>query len=371
MGKFLDNQRLAVLAPTLGGGIGRVIVNLVDGFIQKGISVDLLLVKQDGAYVDLLHPDARVVKLPTTHMVFGVPFLVHYLRQARPLAILTESVRSNALLLRSRKISGVPTKIFAGIHNTYSMALKSRDPEKQIRLLRRMKKYLPQNDGIIAVSQGVGEDIVRLLSLSPDRVKVLYNPVIKPDIDKLARQKPGHPWFETASPPVILSAGRLHPQKDFPTLLRAFANVSKKLSCRLIILGEGEERENLEALIRTLGIQNLVDFPGQVANPYSYMAHSKLFVLSSAWEGFGNVLAEALAVGTPVVSTDCPSGPREILQDGLYGMLVSVGDVQALSNAIQRTLEQKTDPEFLKKAVQPFQVKTVVDEYCHYLGFEF
>lgn len=371
MNKLLEKQRLAVLAPSLGGGIGRVIVNLVDGFIQKGIAVDILVAKQEGPYIDLLPPSARIIKLPTTHMVSGVPFLAHYLRQARPYAVLTESVRSNALVLRTRRFSGVPTKIFAGIHNTYSMALESRDPDKKIRLLKRMKKYLPLNDGIIAVSRGVAEDLICLLDLPRERVKVIYNPVINDDIDYLAQQKPGHSWFEKTSPPIILSAGRLHPQKDFPTLLKAFALVSKDKPCRLMILGEGEERNKLEALVCELQLQGRVVFPGQVANPYAYMAQSRLFVLSSAWEGFGNVLAEALAVGTPVVSTDCPSGPREILQNGLYGALVPVGNVQALSQAIRDTLEQKTDSEFLKKSVQPFQVQTVIDQYLNYLGFSF
>ena len=362
-------QRLAVLAPTLGGGIGRVIVNLVNGFVQKGIAVDVLVAKQDGPYLDLLAPCARIIKLPTTHMVSGIPFLARYLRQTKPYAVLTESMRCNALVLRARRFAGVSTKIFAGIHNTYSMALESRDPSKKIRLLNRMKKYLPLNDGIVAVSRGVAEDLIRLLDLSCERVKVIYNPVISDDIDYLARQKPGHSWFEKTTPPIILSAGRLHPQKDFPTLLKAFAVVSKNKPCRLMILGEGEERNKLEALVCELQLQGHVVFPGQVANPYAYMAQSKLFVLSSAWEGFGNVLAEALAVGTPVVSTDCQSGPREILQNGLYGALVPVGNVQALSQAIHDTLDHEIDSEFLKKSVQPFQVQTVVDQYFEYFGF--
>jgi len=166
---------------------------------------------------------------------------------------------------------------------------------------------------------------------------------------------------------VLLGVGRLVMQKDFPTLIQAFALVRQRCPARLTILGEGEKRPQLEALVRELGLEAEVSLPGFVQNPYAYMARSAVFVLSSAWEGFGNVVAEAMAVGTSVVSTDCQSGPAEILEGGRYGKLVSVGDVAALAEAILATLSQPTDPEVLRQRSRAFSVDLVVDQYLEVL----
>jgi glycosyltransferase involved in cell wall biosynthesis len=158
--------------------------------------------------------------------------------------------------------------------------------------------------------------------------------------------------LRAGEPPVILGVGRLTVQKDFPTLIRAFARVRQKRNARLLILGEGELRSELNALVAELGLQADVALPGFVENPFVFMRHASLFVLSSAWEGFGNVLVEAMACGMPVVSTDCPSGPAEILQNGKWGRLVPVGDVQALSEALLATLEESTHPDVAARAAE-------------------
>jgi glycosyltransferase involved in cell wall biosynthesis len=191
---------------------------------------------------------------------------------------------------------------------------------------------------------------------------VVYNPVITPEIMALARQTPDHPWFAAGGPPVILAVGRLTPQKDFPTLLRAFAEVRRRRPARLLILGEGEERAALEALGADLGVAADVALPGFRENAMAYMAGSALFVLSSAWEGLPTVLIEALAAGTRVVSTDCPSGPREILQDGRLGSLVPVGDVAALADAMTAALARPAAPA-PAEALTPFTRDAAVDHY--------
>jgi glycosyltransferase involved in cell wall biosynthesis len=192
---------------------------------------------------------------------------------------------------------------------------------------------------------------------------VIHNPIVTPQLLEAARAEPDHPWLRTSQPPIILGAGRLTRQKDFPTLVRAFAQLAPHTDARLIIIGEGGERAALERLIGALGLDSRVDLPGFVRNPSSFMRRARLFVLSSAWEGFGNVLVEAMAVGTPVVSTDCPSGPREILADGAFGALVPPADPQALARAMLGALEQLADPDALRRRAADFDVEIAARRY--------
>jgi glycosyltransferase involved in cell wall biosynthesis len=222
--------------------------------------------------------------------------------------------------------------------------------------------FYPWAAAVVAVSRGAADDLARTSGLPRDRVQVVYNPVLTPALMALARQAPGHPWFASGEPPVILGVGRLTPQKDFPTLIRAFAEVRRCRSARLMILGEGEERGRLEALARELGVADDVALPGFQENAMAYMGGSALFVLSSAWEGLPTVLIEALAAGTRVVSTDCPSGPREILQEGRLGALVPVGDVAALTGAMIDALARSPSAVPLE-ALTPFTSDAAVDHY--------
>jgi glycosyltransferase involved in cell wall biosynthesis len=215
---------------------------------------------------------------------------------------------------------------------------------------------------VVAVSQGAADDIARSSGVPRERVRVIYNPVITPTLLQQIGQTPDHPWFAPGQPPVILGVGRLTAAKDFPTLIRAFAEVRRHRNVHLMIVGEGEERGRLEALVRELGLDEVVSLPGYKENAGAYMAKSALFVLSSAWEGLPTVLIEALAAGARVVSTDCPSGPREILQQGRLGTLVPVGDVARLAEAMISSLDRgpSTDPA---EGLLPFTSDVAVDEY--------
>ncbi len=214
----------------------------------------------------------------------------------------------------------------------------------------------------MAVSRGAADDLARTLGIPRERVEVVYNPVITPAILARAKMALDHPWFAPGQPPVIIGVGRLTRQKDFPTLIRAFAEVRRQRSARLIILGEGEERAALEALIAELGVGDDVSLPGFHENAMAYMARAALFVLSSAWEGLPTVLIEALAAGTRVVSTDCPSGPREILQGGRLGALVPVGDSGALARAMTDALDRASETVPFD-ALTPFTRDAAVDNY--------
>jgi glycosyltransferase involved in cell wall biosynthesis len=195
-------------------------------------------------------------------------------------------------------------------------------------------------------------------------VQVIYNPVITPAVLAMAGRQPDHPWYASGQPPVVLGVGRLTPQKDFRTLVRAFAQVRRGRPARLMILGEGEERPRLEALADELGVRADVAMPGFRDDAIACMAHSAVFVLSSVFEGLPTVLIEALAAGTRVVSTDCPSGPREILQGGRLGALVGVGDVAGLAAAIVEALDRPSDA-VPSEALAPFTMDAAVTHYMH------
>jgi glycosyltransferase involved in cell wall biosynthesis len=202
------------------------------------------------------------------------------------------------------------------------------------------KDFYVWADGIVAVSEGVAEHLSHTSGLPRDRITVIYNPVVSPQLTDKARQALEDPWFARNQPPVILSVGRLTMAKDYPTLLRAFVLLRKRREARLLILGSGETRAELEQLVRSLGIEQHVRMAGFVANPYAYMARAAVFVLSSAWEGLPGALIEAMACGCPVVSTDCRSGPAEILDHGRFGRLVPVGDAAKMAGAIALALDE-------------------------------
>jgi glycosyltransferase involved in cell wall biosynthesis len=268
---------------------------------------------------------------------------------------------ANLVALWAARLAGRVTPVVVTEHNTMSQANQHENLVARSLWPFLLRRFYPWASGVVAVSRGAADDLARTSGFPRNQVEVVYNPVITSSIMALAKQEPGHPWFAPGQPPVILGVGRLTRQKDFPTLIRAFAEVRRHREVRLIILGEGEDRSALEALIRQLGLSEDVALPG-FQNAMAYMANSALFVLSSAWEGLPTVLIEALAAGARVVSTDCPSGPREILQDGKLGALVPVGDAPALARAMQDALERPAGPVPLE-ALKPYTMDAAVDHY--------
>lgn len=358
-------SKIAIFHPNLdGGGAERVLVNLICGLVEQGIEVDLVLVQAKGTFLSLLPPEVRVVDLGVRRLLIGIPGLIRYLKQEQPTSLLTAFEDTNLIALWSRRLAGVSTRIIVSIHNTLSRESRISDEG----LKRRIGPYLSrwfyrEADAIITVSQGVADDLVRM-GFSPKKMQVIYNPVVTPKFFKKLTEPIENPLFKPGSPPVILGVGRLQKQKDFTTLVRSFAQVQQQRSVRLMILGEGEERPHLEALIKELGIEEHVALPGFVTNPYAYMNKAAVFVLSSLFEGLPTVLIEAMAAGTRLVSTDCESGPREILANGLYGKLVPVGNVQSLAEAIITTLDDPPhDVETMLERVDQFSLKQAVEKY--------
>ena len=256
------------------------------------------------------------------------------------------------------------TRILLCIHNniTHSVIGAKSARMKEVPIL--MNYLFPLADKVIAVSKGVRDDVPQLAGLPESRVMTIYNPIFQPSLLEQASTDPGHPWLaEVDRIPVNLGVGKLRPQKDFETLIKAFALLTQRRPARLIILGEGEELDRLNACARELGVSYAVDLPGYVLNPYAYLSQASIFVLSSAWEGLGNVIVEALACGCPVVSTDCPSGPREILDGGRFGKLVPVRDAKAIADAIEETLDNPPLRDSLRKRAQDFNVADSVSAY--------
>lgn len=215
---------------------------------------------------------------------------------------------------------------------------------------------------------GVADDMSEFSGLSRNRIRAVPRPVVPAHLFAERPPIPEHPWFRQADTPLILSAGALCARKDFETLLRAFARVRANRPCRLMILGHGNRRENLLSLAAELGVAKDFSLPGFLPEPYPYMAHADLFALTSRWEGLGFVLIEALALGTPVVATDCPSGPREVLAGGRYGTLTPVGDAVALAEAISATLVDPLPRETLRQAARRYEVETSTDAYLAAMG---
>lgn len=346
---------LAVFASFSGaGGVERMLIQLLQGWVELGESVELVLIRADSPHLAQCPAAVRQVHLRANHALLAVPELAHYLRTRRPRALLAAKDRAGRAAVLARALSGVETRLVLRLGTHLSTAMAERHALERALRYAPMRWLYPSFDRIVAVSNGVAEDTAQLAHLPRLRIQVIRNPVITPALSAAAAAPCPHPWLEAGQPPVIVGAGRLQRQKDFPTLIRAFAQVRAQRDCRLLILGEGRWRGALEALTVELGIADAVALPGFQPQLPAYLARAALFVLSSAWEGSPNVLTEALALGVPVVSTDCPSGPSEILAGGRYGPLVPVGDVAALAEAMVQTLEHPHPAAMLQAAVTEY-----------------
>jgi glycosyltransferase involved in cell wall biosynthesis len=297
-----------------------------------------------------------------------LPSLAAYLRGTRPDAILAAEPRYNVIAVWGRQLSGLRSRVVISERIQVSRHANFGGPwgEQGLRdLLRRA--YLGA-DAIVAVSDGVAEDLAAHAGIPRARITTVYNPVVGPDLAAKAQLRPDHPWFAPGEPPVILAAGRLDPQKDFSTLIRAFAKVRQNRPARLMIVGAANPinlayAEELRALPGALGVGDDVALPGFVDNPFAFMAHAAAFVLSSLYEGLPGVLIQALACGCPAVSTDCPSGPAEVLDGGRFGPLVPVGDVAALARAIEQVLDDPPAAESLRARAELFSVERSADHH--------
>jgi glycosyltransferase involved in cell wall biosynthesis len=364
------NNRIALFVPVLtGGGAERVMVDLAGGFARRGLPVDLVLVQASGPYLAAVPAQVRIVELRSSRTTTSALALARYLRRERPSALLSTLHLANVVAIAAKRLAGVETRAVIRQSNTLSGGSGARRRPVSRLTTFLVRRAYPWADGIVAVSQAVAEDLTRVTRLPGESITVIPNPVVTAELFRLAKESPKHPWFEPGALPVVLGVGRFTRQKDFPTLLHAFAWVQRAWPCRLVILGEGKERPALEGLSRELGVEHAVSLPGFVSNPFAFMARAAVFASSSAWEGLPGALIQALACGTPCVATDCPGGSREVLGDGRFGSLVPVGDVSALAASIAGML-QRPRPKVADEAWNRFSEAGAVDGYLRALHGE-
>lgn len=360
--KVVDHNRIAMMIPTLqAGGAERTFLTLANGFQEAGYQVDLILKKNIGEFADLVPQGVNLIDLDAPRMAATVPGLVRYLRKYHPKVLLAGLELPGLVGVMAKNIARSRTRVLISIRTLLSMNegafLYNRSLERIL-----LTTFFPHADEIITSSKDAAQDASDYLGIPQTQIRLIYNPVITPAIIENAQQQLNHPWFASGEPPVILGVGRLVPAKDYATLIRAFQRVRQTLPARLIILGEGGERAELEALTYQLGLVDHIQLPGFTPNPYPYLKRAAVFAHSSEQESFGNVLVEAMACGCPVVSTNCPGGPAEITRSGEYAYLVPVGDEEAMAVAILHTLtgeKKRPPPEWLIQ----FEYKHVVQQY--------
>ena len=396
---------IAFVIPFLaGGGAERVFLKTADGLIGLGHRVDIVLLRPGIRYHQEIPAAARLVlsesasdaleaeeesripasvyrwhdgraskvllrdagrllqalnwhplSLPNAGMFKNALFVADYVRKETPDCILPSLTKAKVATLLAQSLLGSFPILIPVVHNVLE--------NRRLRDRVRYSILMAHSDQIVSVSEGVRHSVSSKAGVPKERITTIYNPIVSPRLAVLSREVPAHPWLTGGGPPIILSAGRFVQVKDFPTLIRAFHKLSTVTPARLILLGDGSQRKDLTSLVRRLDLDDRVSMPGWVDNPYAFMARASLFATSSRMEGLPNVLIEALACGCPCVSTDCPSGPAEILEGGRIGRLVPVGDVEALAEAMRLTLEDPPPRTLLLKRAEYFSAENSVAMY--------
>jgi glycosyltransferase involved in cell wall biosynthesis len=360
--------KIALFIPTLdGGGAERVMLLLAEEFLVRGYQADLLLANAVGPYLKQIPSKIRLIDLNSKKPLTAIPALINYIRKERPYAVLSSLFHANLALLWAIKLARISVRCVVREANTISFDLSVSKNISTPMISWLIRRCYPWADAIVSLSHGVADDLSITTGLPRDNIKVIYNPVDVQSIQKKAKEETDHPWFNENKPPVIIGIGRFCEQKDFLTLIRSFSIVIQQKDARLIILGDGDMRPQLELLIQDLKLTDKIDLPGFRDNPYSFLARSAVFVLSSKWEGLGNVLIEALACNVPIVATNCKCGPGEVLQQGKYGKLVPIGNPKALADKILEVIDGNF-PKFNKnEALARFKKDIIAEKFINLL----
>jgi glycosyltransferase involved in cell wall biosynthesis len=360
-----DGKLIAIVLPNLGGGgVERVRLLLAKEFLARGYAVDLVLFKRSGGLLDYVPENVRVVELSASSIRGALLPLVRYLTRERPAALLVAMWPLTAISYFAAKLARSRATLVLSEHTTLS---SSTNQNRRSRLLLRLfgRRIYSGADAVVCVSDGARMDLCRTTSLHTHQVTVIHNPVDQTQAVGQAPQDLLNWW--RSSPSRVLAAGRLASEKDFGSLLHAFSIVRGRVDARLIILGEGPQRAALDQLKSELGLEEYVALPGFVPTIQPYLREASLFVLSSRFEGLGNVITEALLEGVPVVSTDCPSGPAELLENGRYGLLVEPGDPVGLAQAMVSSLEATHDRDSLRRRGREFDPVAAATKYLQLL----
>lgn len=376
-----------------GGGAERVMLNLAIAFARNNVKVDLVLAKRKGPLLSDVPSTVNIVeleksswlsvllvmiRLPISNIfsIFSIlilgkpkvfkrlPSLIGYLEERNPDSILSTLDSVNLTTLWARHLTSVDTKFFirqATFHSKHVHHAKAFFDRKVLPSL--VRRWYPTADKIIALSDLMKIDLINFSGIDKNRIKIIYNPVDLERIEKRLCERIDEIWFIDKNAPIVMAAGRLDKNKDYPTLFNAINIIKSKRDIKLVVLGDGDDRSLLQERLDDLELNDCVKLLGYVNNPYKYMAKSDVFVLCSKLEGFPNVLIEALACGSKIVSTDCPSGPREILDQGRFGRLVAPRSPEELADAILHTIDSRVDISVLKKRAAFYSVDNIVEEY--------
>ena len=358
------DKKITILVSFSGdGGVERNVVRLVRGFLKKGVCFEILTIKEKGSFFKELPDEAKKIKLPFDQALLNLPYLIKYLKRSSPHAIFSVKDRANRVAILAKLFSKSSSKVVIRLGTNLSASLQNkRNFHKWTRYLPSRILY-PRCDEIIAVSKGVAEDVSKITKIPVEKINVIPNPVIDERLFEMAKEKVEDEWFLVKKRPLVLGIGRLTEQKDFETGIKAIKVLKDwGISLRYAILGDGPKKNRLKKLIKELGLEENVKLLGFKKNPYKYLSKADLFLLSSKWEGSPNALIEAMALGVPVVSTDCPSGPREILKEE-PSLLVKVEDYIGMAQAIAKTLKNPPSSEKLKHMVKDFSLEKSVNKY--------
>ncbi|MDY0884247.1 glycosyltransferase [Dongia soli] len=360
----MSQRQVFIYLPNLaGGGAERLTLNLLPRFREAGYEPSLVLNTRSGALLPYVPEDIRIISLNASRSLKAIGKLSRLLIREQPDILLSNLGHNNIIALWSRALSRASTKVVVCQHSVLSQE-SLHDGNWQHRILPAVSTiFLRLADGIVAVSRGVADDMARILRLRRSAISVIYNPVLTRDFDARASASLNHAWFAERAMPVVLGVGRLVPEKDFGTLIKAFSLLRRSMPCKLVLVGDGPARAGLTKLCQDLSIAADVDFVGFQENPLPFIQQAALLVMSSTYEGFGNVLAEAMGCGTPVISTDCPYGPAEILGGGRFGALVPVGDAERMAQAMQDALANPLPADILKNQAAQFRDDRVSSEY--------
>jgi glycosyltransferase involved in cell wall biosynthesis len=350
------SKRIAIFLPSLsGGGAEKVMLALAESFISHNLDCDIVIAISEGEFIDSIPYGVRLVKLNKRKTTAAIFALARYLRRERPAVLLSTVFTANvtALLAGIISFSGIRLVTCEASPTDWDVLASSWWRTLSNKLVTRI--LYRHADATIAVSNGVRDSLLRDRLVTPSRIHVIPNPV--------PAMVPPAVRVRNSTIPTVLSCGRLEPQKDHATLLRAFGLLRKRMDARLLVLGAGSLRESLEELARNLGVASDVFFAGFDPSPYVYMRDAAVFVHTARYEGFGVVLLEALACGCPVIATDCPGGIRDVLANGRYGALIPVGDDAALAEAMESVLTGKLTFPDPKEHLKKFELGTIADAY--------
>lgn len=364
--------RAVIFIPSLGeGGVDRMMVNIAGGLAAQGVPVDFVYASDGGRYIGQLSTAVNAVRFDETDDEALATQLTRFLRDRGPAVVVSAKGRDDRIALTARERLADPgirfyLRVGTAVGNRAAGRIAA--PWSRWRERRRLRRLYARCDGVLANAAAVADQLAEAASLPRQRIHVVPNPTVTPSLHAAAERTPDHPWLSQAGPPVILGIGNLRRNKDFATLVRAFARVRRERAARLVIFGRGRQRRSLERLARRLGVGDDIDLPGFTDNPYAALARAALFVLSSRREGLPNVVIEALAVGTPVVVTDCPGGVGEIVGGGRYAPMVPPGDERAMAEAMTRVLDAPPSADTLRQAAAPFTIEAASAAYIRALG---